>query len=282
MTLSDSDLTSDDMMIEVVISPTSPLIGKALKDVDFRYRYNIFALAIRTHGKIIQEKIGRIRLNAGDILLVQGRRVSLSALAAVTDFMLLKEVKITRIRKEKSFYGVAIMVMVVALAASGVMPILGSAIIGCLLVILFGCITLQEAYEAIDWMVIFMLAGMIPLGIVMDKTGTAQFIAHALIKYVGFLGPVVVISVFYFIVSILTAILSNNASAILLTPIAIATAEQLSVSPWPFVMAVAFGASASFITPFGYQRKIAKMIMAENLNIFDNNSSDCILAGLKK
>lgn len=255
--LSDTDLTSDDMMItEAIITPASPLIGKTLKEVSFRDRYNAFALAVRTHGKTVRKKIGRIRLSVGDTLLIQGRRSTFSVLANETDFLILQEIMLPRPRKDKSIYAVGIMTLVVALAAFGVMPILASAILGCLLVILAGCITLQEAYDSIDWMVIFLLAGMIPLGIVMEKTGTAEFLGHTLIEYVGDLGPVAVISVFYLLISVLTSVVSNNASAILLAPIAIATAGELGVNPWPFLMAVTFGASASFATPLGYQTNL--------------------------
>jgi di/tricarboxylate transporter len=145
---------------------------------------------------------------------------------------------------------------VVLLAAFNVMPILLSAILGVGVMILSGCITLQEAYDAIDWFVIFLLAGVIPLGIVMEKTGTAAFLAGEITDLAESLGPIGLVSVFYLVATIFAAIMSHNAAIILLLPIGIASANALGADPRPFIMAITFAAASSLATPFGYHTNL--------------------------
>jgi di/tricarboxylate transporter len=141
----------------------------------------------------------------------------------------------------------------VATASIGILPILVAAITGCILMVLTRCISLEEAYEAIDWKVIFLLAGILTLGRAMENTGTASFLADLLVRAAGGLGPVALVAAFYLLTSLLTEAMSNNATAVLLAPVAIATADSLGVDARPLLMAVAFAASASFMTPMGYQ-----------------------------
>jgi di/tricarboxylate transporter len=126
-------------------------------------------------------------------------------------------------------------------------------VIGCVLLVLVGCITLEEAYDAIDWKVIFLLAGALTLGVALEKTGAALFISQKLLVLFGSFGPVAMVATFYLLTSLLTEMMSNNATAVLLAPIAIATAGALEADPRPFLMAIAFASSASFMTPVGYQ-----------------------------
>lgn len=253
----DQDLTSEDVTLaEAIIAPGSFLVGKTLKQADFRHKYGAFALAIRKHGKTIRKKVGHIRLAIGDTLLLQGRKGFIENLASDNNFLVLQELQVPNIRTEKALYALLIIGMVIALAALNVIPIMVSALLGCLLMLATRCLTIQEAYESVDWMVIFLLAGVIPLGIAMEKTGTAQFIAHGLIDLIKALGPFAVISAFYILTSIFTEVLSNNASAVVMVPIALASAEEMGMNATPFLMAVAFAASASFATPFGYQTNL--------------------------
>jgi di/tricarboxylate transporter len=127
------------------------------------------------------------------------------------------------------------------------------AIIGSVLLVVAGCITLEEAYDAIDWKVIFLLGGIISLGVALEKTGAAMYLSDNLIRFLGGWGPVAIVAVLYLMTSLLTETMSNNATAVLLAPIAISAAGTMGVSPTPFLMAIAFAASASFMTPVGYQ-----------------------------
>ena len=142
------------------------------------------------------------------------------------------------------------------LAALGLAPILVSAIVGCLVMLLSGCLKLQDAYQAVDWFVIFLLAGVIPLGVVMEKTGTAEFIANGLLGLTGILGIAAIIPIFYLLSTIFAGIMSHNAAVILLVPIGVASAQSLGVSPTPFLMAITFAASSSLFTPFGYHTNL--------------------------
>ena len=148
---------------------------------------------------------------------------------------------------------IAILVAVVGLAAFDVFPILVTALLGCLALLLTRVLRLDEAYQAINWQVIFLLAGILPLGIAMQTSGAAGFIAERAVGMVGDMGPVAVLAVIYLMTSVMTDTMSNAAAAVLLAPIAISTAEQMGVDPRPFLMAITFAASTGFSTPVGYQ-----------------------------
>jgi di/tricarboxylate transporter len=169
-----------------------------------------------------------------------------------SNFIVLDEVPGVALR-HKAPAVLAILVAVVGLAALNILPILVTAILGCLALVLTRCLRLEEAYHAINWQVIFLLAGILPLGIAMQKSGAAGLIAGRAVEMVGDMGPVAVLAVVYLMTSVMTDTMSNNAAAVLLAPIAISTAEQIGVDPRPFLMAITFAASTGFSTPVGYQ-----------------------------
>jgi len=141
----------------------------------------------------------------------------------------------------------------VAAAGTGLLAILPAAMVGVLLMLFTGCVNLEEVYQEMDWMVVLLLAGAIPLGLAMDKTGAAAWLAHHVGAVFGPLGPRAVVAAFYLMTSIMTSIMSNNATAVVLTPIALVTAQDLGMNPYALLVAVMFGASADFMTPIGYQ-----------------------------
>ena len=251
----DEDLQSPDVVLaECVISANSGLIGKTIKQIDFRKRFLATALAIRRHGGEIREKLGKVSLRFGDTLLIQGRRDRLQSLHDSHDFMLIMEDQSTpRYRKSKMTAAVAIFGAVIVLSASGVMPIMVAAILGALTMILTRCLTIQEGYEAIDMRIVFLIAGTLSLGLALQKTGGAELIAEKVIALAGPYGPRAVLAVLFLLTMVLTELMSNNATAALLTPIAIAIAVGMNVDVRPFAFCIAFGASASFLSPVGYQ-----------------------------
>ena len=253
--LSDQDLQSEDITLaEAVISPNSTLIGKTLKKVNFRRRYKATALAIRRHGAQIREKVGRVRLHSGDMLLLLVKKDILGSLKQDTDFLLILEESLTSdFRISKLPIAISIFLGVMILAAFQVLPIMVVALFGALLMVCTRCITLPEAYRAIDWRIIILIGGTLALGTAMEKTGTARLIADGLIDWTGALGPVALIGLFYLLTMAMTEIMSNTATAALLTPIAISIANQGAWDPRPFAFCVAFAASSSFLTPIGYQ-----------------------------
>ncbi len=253
--LGDQDLQSPDVLLaEGVISSNSGLIGKTLKEIDFRRRFQATALAIRRHGGDIREQLGRVKLHFGDTLLIQGRRDRLQGLRNSHDFMLIMEDSSTpHYRKRKMTAAVGIFVAVITLAATGILPIMVAAILGCLAMIMTRCLTIQEAHEAIDLRIVFLIAGTLSMGLALQKTGGAELIANQLIEFAGPYGPRAVLAILYLLTMVLTELMSNNATAALLTPIAIEIANGMGVDVRPFAFCIAFAASASFLSPIGYQ-----------------------------
>lgn len=239
--------------VEVVLAPHSRLEGRTLRETRFASAFRGMVLAIRQRGRLMHEDLETTRLQAGDALLVEAPDDALDALRQSPDFVLVSEVNVPTFRRAKILPAVGIVAGVVSLAALNILPILVAAITGCILMVLTRCISLDEAYEAIDWRVIFLLAGVLTLGRAMENSGTARFLADLLVGFADGMGPVVLVAAFYLLTSLLTEAMSNNATAVLLAPVALATADTLGIDARPLLMAVAFAASASFMTPMGYQ-----------------------------
>ena len=255
--LKDQDLEDENIvLVEAFISPTSRLVGSTLKEVNFRQTYKANALAIRSHGRTIRERIGKIRLEYGDSLLILTSRDQLEALRESLDFLVFEEVRRTSVRQDKIYYGVGIFVAIVLLATFNLLTIVEAAVIGTGLMLLTGCLRLHDLYSHISWQTIVMLACLIPLGSAMENTGLASFFATKLTATLHLWGPWAVLSGIYLFTSLLTSFMSNNATAVLMFPIVLSTAQQLQLNPQPLVMAVMFAASASFMTPIGYQTNL--------------------------
>ncbi len=252
--LSDQELQDEDLtLVEALVAPRSSLIGRTLKSLDFRRRFNAIVLAVQRQEQTLRKKLSAVRLQFGDALLIQARPEELAQLRADPDLIVLDEVDAPSLRKGRAPLALGIVAAVIALAAFNVFPILHTAIAGCALMILTRCLTPEQAYTAVDWKVIFLLAGILPLGVAMETSGAAKLIADNTLGLVADMGPLVVLAVLYLLTAILTETMSNNASAVLLAPIAINIAKEMGVDPKPFLMAVCFAASTSFATPVGYQ-----------------------------
>lgn len=250
----DSDLeTGETILLEVVIAPNASLEGKSLEQVQFRNLFGATVLAVRHREEVLHEQLSKVPLQAGDMLLVKVSKTGLARLREHSDFVFTSEVGLPPFRKHKILLALAITFGVVFVSAMGWQPIVVTAMIGALLMVLTGCLKPEEGYAALQWRVLFLLAGVLVLGTAMQKTGAADYLAQNMLRVLGPFGPYIMLSAFYLLTSLLTEAMSNNATAVLLTPIAIVAAESMGVSPRPFLMAVAFAASASFMTPVGYQ-----------------------------
>ena len=250
----DKDLESDETrLMEAVVAPYSVLDGRSVRGIRFKDNFGATVLAIRHHGELVHENLNTRILRGGDMLLLKVRTDSFKRLRDSPAFVMLSDVGLSTFRPQKLLTALAIIAAVVGAAALNLVPIVISAISGCALLILTGCLTMEEAYQAVEWKIIFLLAGVLTLGVALEKTGTALLLSNWLIATVGLWGPIALVSAFYLITSLLTEAMSNNATAALLTPIAIAAAQSLEVDPRPFLMAITFAASASFMTPVGYQ-----------------------------
>lgn len=255
--LSDADLTSDDVAIAEVLIPTrSELVGKTLKEIAFRHRYNVTVLALWRHGEPLRRKLADEPLDFADVLLVQGRRARIDLLRSDPDFLLLEPVALKTRRTQKAPIALGIFGIMLGSVILGWLHISAAAVSGAVLLVLTRCLRMEEAYEAIEWKSVFLIAGMLPMGIAMEKTGTAQFLADQIIAIVGGLGPQMIMVGLFILTTIITEFMSNAAAAVLVAPIAISTALSLGVDPRAFVMGVGIAASNSFLFPIGHQANV--------------------------
>jgi di/tricarboxylate transporter len=240
-------------LAELLVPPRSPVEGRTLEALRFRARYGVSVLGVRRQGETLHERLREVELRPGDLLLVQGTTDELLALQEARDLTLIGVVRPPTRRVRKLRIAVPILVAVVALAALDVLPILLAALLGVVAMFVMGCVTPEEAYQDIDWMVLVMLGSIIPLGLALQKTGAAEVLAGGVVQLGEPLGLFGVLAAFYLLTSLLTELISNSATAAVVTPIAVATAQSLGVSHLPFVIAVMIAASNSFMTPIGYQ-----------------------------
>lgn len=246
-------------VVEIVILPNSDFIDNKLKDVEFFDRYQSRVLAIRQRGRQKFEDLGEVTLKPGDVLLLQTNEEGHKMLYKTerkrkAPFLSLSESGIEKINKKDLIKVGGVIAAIILLATFNIVPIVAGAFGGIFLLVLMGITSMERAYRSIDWKVIFLLAGALSLGAAMNKTGLSDDIATLIKNYIAAdFGPIAVISAIYFITSIITGTMSNNAAAALMAPIAISLAQSLNLNPLPFLLAITFAGSASFWTPVGYQ-----------------------------
>ena len=245
--------STDTRLVEAVVGPSSPLAGKSLAESRLRANYGASVLAIRHHGTLRHSQFENITLMPGDALLIDVPNDQIEHLTQQRVFLVVSRAGIPRFDWRKASKAVAIVIAVVVVAATGLLPIVAAAATGALMMVLSGCVSMEEAYGAIEWNVLFLLAGMLSLGAAMEKTGASTMLADGMIDSVGGLGPLALLAAFFGATMLLTEVMSNNATVALLMPIAITTAQAIDVDPRAFMFAVVFAASSSFMTPVGYQ-----------------------------
>jgi di/tricarboxylate transporter len=243
-------------VVEATLSPRSGMVDRTLRDIRFRDRFGFTALAIWRHGEIINKRLRDVELEYGDSLLLRGPRDRLPALQEAKDFLVLEPVIMELRRRDKTLLAVGIMALVLVLATLFGIIISMSMVIGAVLMVLTGCLTMDEAYQSIEWRSVFLIGGMLTLGIAMETTGTAQFLADGLVDTLGRFGPMVILAGIYIMAALITEPMSNAAATVLMVPIAIDVALGLGVNPQTFVLATVIGASTSFLTPVGHQANV--------------------------
>ncbi len=252
--VSDQQLKSNELQLnEILIPPRSNLIGRTLRRSDFFRRYRAAILGIQRRGKVIRERLSDIELENGDTLLVQGHRDDLARLLNSVNVIVTNELTELHIRRDRAFVALTMVLLVVILVVFNIVPLLVAALIGAAGMIIGRCLTLEEAYQAIDWKVIMLLGGVIPLGLAIEQNGVALWMTDTFLQPLLDYGPVMVLAALYLTTALLTEALSNNATAVILAPIALSMAVSLGVDARPFLVAVTFAASTSFATPIGYQ-----------------------------
>ena len=248
-----ADADEKQVMVEVMIAPNSIIADHRLAVLDYRLPHHTSILGIQRRGQIIRKKLGDVVLQVGDILLLVMPESQTTALRRNRNIVVLSQRSAPRRKDWRSPFALFTMAMVVVSASLGWTSIAVSALAGGAVMILAGCIDVDDVYDAIDWRVLLLMAGLLPLGTAMDSSGAAEFITNHSIGLVSSFGPHVVLAVLYLMALLLGEMMSNSAAAILLTPIGVSTAQLIGVDATPFLIAVTFSASTSFLTPVGYQ-----------------------------
>lgn len=222
-------------------------------DLRFRDTFGGKILAIRHRGDLVHEHLAVTPLRPGDALLVEVGRDDLPRFRRDRGFVVVSEIMHPTLRKRRALPALTIVTGFIVAVSFASLPIVSAAVIACVAMIVARCIGLKEAYQAIEWNVVVLLAGVLSLGTALEKTGAARLLAEGMLSFVGPFGPTVVLAVLYLVTSLLTEVMSNIATAAFVAPIAILSAEALGCDSRPFLMAVTFAGSASFMTPVGYQ-----------------------------
>ena len=250
----DSSLESKQRsLLEVIIGPTCDLIGGTLETTNFRQHYNCTVIAIRKQGELIRERLSEVTLNFGDTLLLRGAAEALEQIKREPGFIITEEPQQETFRNEKIPIALGIIAGVVIIAALGWYPILVTAIVGCVLMVITGCLKVNELHEAIRWDVIFLLAGIIPLGIALQRTGGAQLLANLATLSADYVPPLVVLMIIYLMTAILAEFVSHSAAVVIMVPVSVAAAESLGLDARAFILTSMFASSMSFATPVSYQ-----------------------------
>lgn len=240
-------------LAEVVLSPKSSLNGKTFKEIDFRSRYGLSVLALRHQSQLLYSRLAEKPLSFGDSLLVQGPVENIDRLRSDINFLLLDMPEQELRRVNKAPIAIFILLGVLMVVSTSLLHVSIAMFIGALLMVLSGTLTMDEAYRSIEWKAVFLIAGMLPLGLAMESTGTAQLIADQIIRFIGDQGPLAVMMGIYIMTGLLTEVMSNAAATVLAVPIAIDAAVGLGADPHSYVMAIVIAASTSFLMPIGHQ-----------------------------
>ena len=246
-------------MLEGIVGPNSAMVGKTLKEIGFRRNFGINVLAIHRQGVNLKDDFNTVKLHFGDTLFMEGPPDAFNRLQRQKDFISLSDTPEIEVNPKKVWIGIGIALAFVLGASFQILGIPALAILAALAMILSRCITAQQAYESVQWNIVFLIFGMLALGLAMDQTGAAQQLVNGIMALCGDFSPFVILAIVYLLSSTLTELISNNAVAALLTPIVIGIADKVTyagevgVDPRPFIVAMMFGCSASFATPIGYQ-----------------------------
>jgi di/tricarboxylate transporter len=248
--LSDPDLHSDDAtLVEALVVPGSPLVGRTLRSVGFRERFGLQVLGLNRHGRNMLQKLSRTILRVGDVLLVQGRSTGIARLADEGLVSVLNSVTESRIQRPRAWRAMAIFAGALALAAFNVVSLPIAVLLGAFAMFAMRCINSTEAYRNVEWRVLILIACMLALGQAMTLTGAAQYLAGHVANITSGFSPVWLLGGFFVLTVLLTQPMSNQAAAAIILPIAIQTANHMGLDPRGFVMGIAVAASCSYLTP---------------------------------
>jgi di/tricarboxylate transporter len=254
------DLSSDEIgMAEVLVAPRSRAAGKTLSEIHFREKFGMMVVALWREGRSIRTDLGKLPLRFGDALLAYGPLDRVRVLQAEADFIVLQQEDQPVVRPRRAAWAVVIMVVALGLAAANVLPIAEATMLGALAMVLTGCLTMDEAYQSIEWRAIFLIAGMVPVSIAMNRTGAAEYLGQLLVNLIAPWGPLALMAGIFLATTLLTQLMPGQVTALVLAPIAISAARKFGMSPYALAMTVALGTSMAFLTPLGHPVNVLVM-----------------------
>ncbi|HUH04043.1 MAG TPA: SLC13 family permease [Kofleriaceae bacterium] len=243
-------------VIELMVAPGGMYVGCTIQDLKLATRFEVVVLGVQRARRPLRGRMTRERLVGGDLLLVQGASEALMVLADHDAFVAIGEAPRHDLSRGPGWLALAILAAVVVASATGIASIPAAALVGAIAMVFSACVRVEEIYRDLDWPIIALLAGLLPLGAALDTSGAADFLGRELAGLIGDTHPSIAIGCFYLATSLLTEVMSNQAAAIVLTPLAITTAQRLDMNPYALIVTVMFGASAAFMTPMGYQTNV--------------------------
>lgn len=251
--------TREIKMLEGIVGPNSSLVGRTLKEIGFRRNYGINVMAIHRQGVNLRDDFNSVKLTFGDTLFMEGPPEAFQRLQGQRDFVSISDTPTVTIVTKKAWVATAIAVMFAVGASLDIIGVPALALLVALAMVLTGCVTSKQAYDSVQWDILFLIFGMLAFGMALDQSGAASQLVNGVMAVCGGFSPFVILSIIYLLSSILTELISNNAVAALLTPLVVGIADKIpyegvvGVDPRPFIIALVFGCSASFATPIGYQ-----------------------------
>ena len=254
-----NDNQKNQIITEVMVTPSSSLVGNTIENVSFRYRYNCFVIGLQRKSKIITSHMSELALEPGDTLLIQGEKDSIKALRTQSDLLPMEWATSEISSKDISKKSIYIFLSVIFLGAFEVLPLVVAALMGVVFMIMFQVLSIRQVIRSVDNNLLLLIVTSLALGSVIQITGTANFLSQSLVDFLGDSSPLVFLLCFYMLVSITTNFISNNACAVLFTPIAIDIAEKINVDPKIFAIALIFAVNTSFVTPLAYQTNLLVM-----------------------
>jgi di/tricarboxylate transporter len=250
-------LSEEDIgIVEATLAPRSSIVNRSLRSLNFREHYGFTVLAVRRHGEIITQRLRSIRFQFGDDLLLQGPRNRMAELQEKNDFLVLEPLEVPESRRRKMPIAVGLMLIVIGLVLFAGLDISIAMVTGAVGMVITRCLSMDEAYDSIDWRTVFLVAGMLPLGTAMETTGTARYIADLMLNTLGSFGPLAALAGIYLLAALITQPMSNAAAMVLVVPIALDTALSLGANHLTFALAVIIGGVTSFLTPVGHKANV--------------------------
>ena len=254
-----NDAESNQIILESIISPSSGLIGQTIENVSFRYRFNCVVLGLQRKSRTIRRSMTEVPLEQGDVLLLQGSRSSIKKLRSENDIIPMEWATSEIVKKDTADRSLWIFFGVISISALEILPLIVSTLIGVFIMIFVKVINLRQAFRSIDYNLLFLIVTSLALGNIIQITGTANILSENLVTILKDSSSIVILSSFYLFVSLSTNFISNNACAVLFTPIAIQFAEKVNIDPKIFAISVIFAVNTSFLTPMAYQTNLLVM-----------------------